>query len=233
MRALPGLVDGNGEPGRFGAGRASLRRKGGALLASLLLHLLGLAGVVAAMRGPDAPPAEPRAALVTVEIRPDSPPHTPQPRRAEAQPSTAAPRALPQAMEPAPVQAAPASPTSETAPPEHKLAPPAAANPAIAPVPEARRAPASDVVEAYRIRVWRKILAARPQGARGSGRVVLRFRIDRQGRLLSAEVTRSSGAILLDRLALRAVHAAAPFAPPPAELEESGLTFSVPIDFHG
>ncbi|MCJ2178057.1 energy transducer TonB [Novosphingobium sp. 2580] len=76
------------------------------------------------------------------------------------------------------------------------------------------------------------MLAARPRAASGTGTVTIRFRIDRSGALVSAQVIGPSGQFLLDRMALQAVRRAAPFPAPPAAMGEAELTFTVPVAFH-
>jgi protein TonB len=101
-----------------------------------------------------------------------------------------------------------------------------------APVAEpARSAPARDIIGAYRQQLWQRILAARPRGAKGTGTVIVRFRLSRDGSLLSAELAGSSGQFLLDRLALQAVRRAAPFPAPPDGMPDSALVFTVPLSF--
>ena len=67
---------------------------------------------------------------------------------------------------------------------------------------------------------------APPKGD-SSKRVVITFTIGRDGRLLSAKVTKSSGVPLADRAAMSAVELTAPFRPLPPEFKGT----SVPIEF--
>lgn len=66
-----------------------------------------------------------------------------------------------------------------------------------------------------------------PEGLlREDVKAVIRVRIDPQGRLLSAELERSSGDKVFDRSALQAVKKAEPFPPPPGgQAMEVGLVF--------
>jgi len=63
------------------------------------------------------------------------------------------------------------------------------------------------------------------------GTAEIGFRIDREGCLLWTRLTRSSGIVLLDRLALRAVREASPFPAPPQELPDARLEFTAPVNF--
>ena len=66
-----------------------------------------------------------------------------------------------------------------------------------------------------------------PPKGDSSKRVVITFTIGRDGRLLSAKVTKSSGVPLADRAAMSAIELTAPFAPLPPEFRGT----SVPIEF--
>jgi protein TonB len=63
------------------------------------------------------------------------------------------------------------------------------------------------------------------------GSVMLWFRLDRSGRLLSWTISRSSQSPSLDGEVARMVQAAAPFPPFPAAWDVPSATFVVPIDF--
>lgn len=235
MRALPHHASPDRKALLVRQGLLALGVRGGAALASLAINLLVLAGAVIALRGPDIPSPGKREALVTVELRRPPPPPEPsrqdrvkQNSRLAARPQThlAAQNTLPHAPALARTQAAapPAPPTLIV-----RFAP------AVAPAPPSAKPPLTDpaaALDRYRDEVWRRILAARPRDARGAGKVVVSFGIDRNGRLTFAEVAQSCGYFMLDNLALRAVHSAAPFAPPPEPLN-GDLTFTVPIEFHG
>ncbi len=56
------------------------------------------------------------------------------------------------------------------------------------------------------------------------GRTVIRYSLNKNGELLSAEVVRSSGFAILDDEALRAIHRASPFPKIPASFNKSQLT---------
>jgi len=214
------------------------------LLASLLVNAAIVAGVLSGLASTGDPARRKATALVSVELH-DPEPARKQPRRLESKPPTRAPERPVAAMAAIDPEAAP-PPTS----PVGKVSLPAptlddAHRSVEVPAPEFRT-PASPVtasraperhdeegVDSYRQLVSNRILAARPRGAIGQGTVIVRFVLDREGRLANVEIARSSGQFALDRLALQSVRRAAPFPPPPAGLAASALTFQVPFDFHG
>lgn len=83
----------------------------------------------------------------------------------------------------------------------------------------------------YQAALWRKIDANRPRGVNLSGTVLILFRLSENGELQFADVSQSSGNILLDKIALRSVRRAAPFPIPPTGISDAALTFKVPINF--
>ena len=75
-------------------------------------------------------------------------------------------------------------------------------------------------------------LAGFPPGAKGEiGKAVVKFAIDRQGKLISTELLESTGSKLLDAAAISIVERTEPFPVPPAEVSDDKLTFMVPIIF--
>ena len=64
------------------------------------------------------------------------------------------------------------------------------------------------------------------------GRVIIEFTILFDGRIESVRLVRSSGSILLDEEALRAVRAAAPFPPIPQWIEPKPLLISAGMEYH-
>ncbi len=63
------------------------------------------------------------------------------------------------------------------------------------------------------------------------GTVVLRLRIDRDGRIQSSQVVESSGSRVLDRHAARIARRAAPFGRVPVHFEDDDLAFELPVEF--
>ncbi len=67
--------------------------------------------------------------------------------------------------------------------------------------------------------------------ARQQGTVVVRFTLDRQGKLLASSIKQSSGHSQLDQAALALLVSASPLPPLPDELPQQRVTLSVPIDY--
>lgn len=66
---------------------------------------------------------------------------------------------------------------------------------------------------------------------RRTGTVIVRFTVSSEGKLLSHEITKSSGSEKLDKAALAALESAAPFPPFPEGVTGSELALSVPFRF--
>ena len=86
---------------------------------------------------------------------------------------------------------------------------------------------------------WQQSLVARlaklqryPMQARGvQGVASVAFTIDRQGKVVSSKIVKSSGSAVLDAEALAMVKRAAPLPAPPPDIADADLTFVVPIRF--
>lgn len=63
------------------------------------------------------------------------------------------------------------------------------------------------------------------------GVVQLRFTMDRQGHVLSAQIAKSSGYDSLDDETLALIHRAEPLPPPPADVPGATLSLTVPVQF--
>lgn len=185
------------------------------LAAVLVLHGALFAGL-ATMRGPRAGAAA-RPIVTTVRLL-------------EAPRPVDVARPVPRRRTPAshPVRRSTIAPAR----PAEPAAPPAATAPAIsAPAaPSAVRAQ-DDSLQRYAALVWAQIAAYRRGGLHRPGTVRVTFRLDRQGRLVSLFVARSSGDAMLDAAALATIRAAAPFAPPPPDIGADSLRFTVPFAF--
>ena len=206
---------------------------------SLALHLLagGLLGAALDARPAPAPRQQHALTVIALETRsaPAAPPAAPQTdipaaRHGQAPPPVEPPVGPPViGIYPTPAGGG-ALPPSVTEPPregpgERPVAPrPAAPPPAARPTPDAAR---RDFLAA----VWRRIDANRPRGTTMTGTTLVRFQLSADGTLLSATVARTSGTMLLDKIALRSVRLAAPFPPPPGGLDGDDLTFEIPIQF--
>lgn len=77
-------------------------------------------------------------------------------------------------------------------------------------------------------RVKRFPPAARSRREQGS--TILRFRVNRQGRVLSSSIARSSGSAVLDREALATLARAQPLSPIPADRPDQ-IELVVPVEF--
>lgn len=64
-----------------------------------------------------------------------------------------------------------------------------------------------------------------------SAEIVIRLTLDRTGRVVSADVSRSSGDSAFDHAALAMVERASPVPPPPPLVADEGLVFSLPVIF--
>lgn len=89
----------------------------------------------------------------------------------------------------------------------------------------------TSALEIYRATLWRQIDAHRPRGVIMRGTAIVRFRLSPDGALIESAVSRTSGLIQLDKIALRSVRQAAPFPRAPATMADSQLTFEIPINF--
>ncbi|HLI20349.1 MAG TPA: energy transducer TonB [Stellaceae bacterium] len=167
-------------------------------------------------------PVAPQLAAPPEEAKPPEP----LPREATAPPS------------PAPVIAAPLPPKPKPVrPPQITAAPaPAEAQPSSAPPAPVISAPRPSNA----VPNWQSALLARleqfkrypalAQFRRQQGVVYLHFTMDRQGRVLSARIEKSSGFDALDDEALALIHRAEPL-PPPAEVSGETLSLTVPVQF--
>lgn len=72
----------------------------------------------------------------------------------------------------------------------------------------------------------------RAQQLHQEGTVVVRFTIDRSGRVLAHQIVTSSGHPLLDQEVQALLARASPLPAMPAALSQSRLTLTVPIRFH-
>lgn len=205
---------------------ATARLRPWALAASAGVHGLALIALSALSAGTAAPVLPPRTAGLTLVnlTTPPTPTRSPSPAKVHAvtdRVAEAAPRQDAQRLViPSTTAMASATPLAQSA--EDNSPPP--------PAPVAA-APAHREQSAYTALLWQRIEMHRPAGIELAGSALVEFRLDHTGHLVSADIARSSGIVLLDRLALRAVKDAAPFPPPPADLAEADLAFSVPVNF--
>lgn len=192
---------------------------------------------VAAAALPDAPKPE-HEEVVEAKPEPQSEPEpvVPPPlQQPVVEPEVALPRPAEKVAEVAPPESQPQTPAPATTMTqvEPRDVAPVAAAPAIG--------PASKVV-ADALPTWRtKLETALERSKRYPGHALARghqgivhvtFVIDRQGALLSSQVTRSSGHALLDDEALALLTRAQPFPSPPQDLRGERISIAVPIRFN-
>lgn len=83
----------------------------------------------------------------------------------------------------------------------------------------------------YEVALWRKIDTNRPRGVNLSGSVLVVFKLSPDGELFFANISQTSGNVLLDKIALRSVRLAAPFPRPPKGIPDTALAFKISINF--
>ena len=173
---------------------------------------------------------------------PEPPPETPAPPP---------PSAPPPPPPPAEAETPPPPPEVKPAPPVRKPKPAPEARPVQkrAPAPVTASAPATpavslsprqdgvlslpdDALTAYSRVVWARIERRKPRDIHAPGVATVTFALGADGALLSTRLGAGSGNDGLDRAALDAVAAAAPFPPPPAGVSPAKLVFSIPFQFH-
>jgi protein TonB len=185
-----------------------------------------------------APPAPPRdlaaGPLLEAEnqerVAEETQPERQEPEKQQMVQDTAAPDPE--------VTMAQAQPEPEDKPVDKPVQQPAEA----APVPTAPQAAPTAAARAAApaIASWQRRLIAQlerykrypPQAHGKLGEARLAFSIDRQGRVLTLHIVRSSGSDALDEEALALVKRAEPLPPPPAGLPDDQLSFVVPIRYH-
>jgi protein TonB len=195
------------------------------------------------VKSPDLPPGPeqeeakltPEASKeVAKEVREDVPPVDPSPA---PEPEVALPKPQPEEKEqPKPEEIKEAAKDTQapqqdrdvavsTAPPRMDAPPAPSVAPSPVPSPSLARAKAAWEKALFR-QLERYKTDPSTKWAGMKGRVVVRFKMDESGQLLSSEITQSSGSPLLDDAALRLLKRASPFPrPPPGVL----LDYNLPI----
>jgi protein TonB len=226
-------------------------------LVVLALHALGLVAVIA-WRTRTPAPAEPPAAAVMIDLAPAPLPTAPEPVP-EVAPPPDLPIALPEvALTPEPAVAIPPPPKAK--PPERKPvqrraekipAPPIAAPPVVAPpqpveplsspaappaAPVTSAPPSADALTNFQTLLLAQLNRAKrypvpAQRRRAQGVAYLRFTMDRSGKVLTAQLERSSGHGDLDEEVLALIRRADPLPPIPPEIAQGRLELVVPVQF--
>lgn len=228
-----------------GAGRSRRQTKWGAgVAASVLLHAVPLVIMGGFLASRQAPPMPPEVVFEVELVRLQAPPRPPS----EKPPGPVQDEAPAQQAMPKP-RLQPRIQTSATADVEPLPAPPPDPQVAVAsqsvPAPETTAPPSRPAPPASSAattaRTWEGLLLAHleqrkryPAEARArrlQGVAYVRFSMDRQGRVLSAELERSSGHPTLDREAVALLRRAQPLPKPPPEVTGAHISLSVPIEF--
>ena len=194
------------------------------------------------MQEADASPPEPMQQQAVEETIAPTPP--------QEKPDVVAPPE--QKLEPTPAKPEPAKlvPIEKPAPVKPKVVRPEAKKPSEAPPaprtsvpPRAEReAPAASAMSAgaiaslvasynQRVRAHLMHLHSYPSGGNGQrGTVRVSFTVGRSGQVTSSRIS-SSGVAAFDAKATSMIHQASPFPPIPAEIKNSSMSFTVPVDF--
>jgi periplasmic protein TonB len=164
----------------------------------------------------------------------------PGPRQQEAapQPTPEKPKLEEKIEEKVDVQPAPVPPVAALPPPEPIHPQPAPAPVAPAPI---TTAPPRQHASRVEIATWHSSIskqlernksyppAAQKRGETGVAELAVSM--DREGRVLSSEIVKSSGSAALDQEALATVRRAQPFPVPPAGVDGERFKFNVPVRF--
>lgn len=228
------------------------------LIVSLALHAMLVA--IFLIKFDSAAPSEappPAAMVVELAIEPASPPVAPSeippgPEQVEAAPKPVEdrfkfaplpevdPALRPQNVVPIKREAAPTQTPNEAKEARETTAPAAVTAPVedktAAPVEGSNAAPPSNAEQAWEGRILAKLERNKrfPASAQRAGQedtVFVRIVMDRRGKLLSAQVTRSRGFALLDREVMDLARRASPYPAPPASVAGEQVQIIVPVEF--
>lgn len=227
--------------------QGEIRQWGLSLGVVLAMHASILVGFVLWLRPHATPPvpSPPPAVMVDLAPAPAPPPAptpqppSPQPPSPQPPPPVAAPRP-PQPVTPAPLSAPTAAaslPAEPARPQPAPPSPPVPRPPPATPAPPTPSPPPSRALPTWQGQVLGQLqrLKHYPEAAlfhHQQGVVWLRFAINREGRVLSASIDKSSGVDSLDAEALALVRRAQPLPRPPADVPGERLELVAPIEFH-
>lgn len=233
------MTDPGRPPARYSDHRP-LRTRTGAIALTTALHVLVVLALV--LRWQTSAPMHTAPATFEVKLIPEAAepepekpiPPTPPPEQPQQQPPLLQPVSpvieAPRMLLAAPNQMAAAAqpdPEPSTAPPAEPSTP--------APPPAAPPAAPRDGPDSWEARVMARLERVKryPSAAR-VGRVqgvaYVRFRVNRQGRVLFASLQRSSGSDLLDKAALETVRRAEPLPEIPKD-RPAEIEVAVPVEF--
>jgi protein TonB len=156
------------------------------------------------------------------------PPPEPQPPKPEEKPEQKIER---QMEAPDPDVTLPPEPAKQPDTPKEEPAPP---------VP-VTTAPPPPRPSAAQVTTWHRQIAMRIERRKGypaaaqarheTGVVQIAFTIDRQGKVITSRISRSSGSAALDQETIDTLRRAQPFPPPPPNMSGDTFEFTVPIRF--
>lgn len=164
---------------------------------------------------PEPPPPEPPPVAAPAVVLPQPPPPPPPPPRPVARPQT---------------QPRPATEDRRAAVADARQTAEAAPAPAVAQPPPPNAVPTWHGQLLGRLQRFKQYPEA-ARSRREEGVVHLTFSMDREGRVLAANVAKGSGFPELDAETLALVRRAEPLPPPPLEMQGNPLTLTVPVRF--
>lgn len=196
---------------------------------SLLVHI----GVVALLLSFTFTKVEGDGPTIAVELLAEKEPPTPE----EEPPLPPKPKQNPRAL-PTPPVSNPHPPTTaslaltEVPPPPQAVGEPAAAHATVVVAANSIPAPTAESIrQSYAQTLWRHILLFKPLKLRAEGTAQVSFTLSAEGRLISCEISNSSGNTRLDEAALESLRRAQPFPPRPPGLGLQPLSFAIPFEF--
>lgn len=220
---------------------ASASAKPKAFIVTVLIHAVVIALLVVRSSGTYTV-AKPSAPLV-VTLQPLASPPEPEPAAKEKPVPEREKKTLPTPQQVAPVQRTviPLAPPSPTPPPiDLPKADPAprqadTAAPKAAPAPLAQQAQ-SNAPDSWEGRVLARLEKFRrypgsARSARQQGVVYIRFRMNRDGHVLTSSIVRSSGSAALDQAALDTLRRADPLPKIPTDRPDE-IEIAVPVEFY-
>lgn len=176
------------------------------------------------------PPPEPPPVVEPEVVLPKPPPEPPKPK-----PEVKKEPPKPQPEKPKPEKPKPPRPVAQPVQQAPVAAPPAPAAAPVAAAPAPSAAP-SRAVPTWQGRVLghlerHKRYPRSAQARRQEGVAQVRFTIDREGRVLSVQLDRSSGHSALDEETVEMVRRASPLPAPPEEMGQDRIELVVPVQF--
>jgi len=223
------------EPGRYGNSCAS--DKSVALTLTLAIHALVVCGFIVQWGVSHVTREVP--ALTVFNVAPPAAPPEPimevPPGPEQVEKEKPKPEPLEQDIEPPHVQLVSDNPTSVSRP-QPDPGPPVEKTtaPVRKPAPPAAKTSNVDVSWEAKLLAHLEKFRRYPASAkarREQGVAYIRFTMDKQGKLISAQLSRSSGSQRLDKAALATIRRAAPFPKPPQDLPGDRIEITAPVEF--